>query len=101
MHDLSSDSSTSEEIVLLDPDGRSLSPPRRLTARQARPWLKRDNVPLGRRPCGAVIEWIPTADRDAFAARLRRIEGKDCNPHGDMLLFTLPPDGHALVLDEE
>jgi len=85
---------------LLDPDGLSLSSPRRLTAKQARPWLKRDTVPLGLLSCGTAIDWIPAADRDAFAARLRRIEGKDCNPDGDLLLFTLPPNRHALVLDD-
>ena len=81
--------SVREDVVLLDPDGFSLPPPHRLTARDTRPWVKREDVPLGLLPCGAAIEWTPDADRAAFAARLRRIEGKDCNPVGDLLLFTL------------
>jgi hypothetical protein len=94
------DGSVSEDVVLLDPDGHPLPAPRRLTARDARPWVKREDVPLGLLPCGAAIEWTPGADRDAFAVRLRRIEGKDCNPAGDLLLFTLTHDRHALVLDD-
>jgi hypothetical protein len=96
----SPDNSTSEEVVLLDPDGLPLPPPRRITARQARPWIKRADVLLGVLPCGTAIDWIPGADRDAFAVRLRRIEAKDCNLGGDVLLFALAGNRHALVLDD-
>jgi hypothetical protein len=94
------DASTIEDVVLLDPDGFSLPLPRRLTARQARPWVQRDDVPLGLLPCDAAINWIPATDRDSFAGRVRRIEGKDCHPNGDVLLFTVSRNRHALVLDD-
>ena len=91
---------SSEEILPADPDGHPLPPFRRMTIKQARPWIRRDHVPLGVWPCGSPIEWVSAAGRAAFATRLRRAEGKDCNTDGDALLFTLPHDGHAVVIDE-
>ncbi|MCE0538126.1 hypothetical protein LWF15_21760 [Kineosporia rhizophila] len=94
------DTSDGEEIVPCDPDGRPLPEPRRMPINQARPWIKREHVPLGVWPCGLPITWVPAADRAALATRLRRAEGKDCNVAGDALLFSLPQDGHAVVIDE-
>ncbi len=84
----------------LGPDGCSLPAPQRMTLRRARSWIKREQVALGVWPCGSAIEWVPADERAAFAVRLRRAEGKDCNLDGDALLFTITAERHAIVLDE-
>lgn len=88
------------EIELLDPSGRPMGTPQRLTARRARPWVKRPDVPLGVLPCGGPIRWSPAEDRPAVAAEIRKHENADCEPAGDVLLFPLADGTHALALDD-
>lgn len=90
-----------QPVVLapLHPGGAPLTAPRRLSTKQARPWLKREDVLLGRWLCGA-IEWAPAQDRAAFAAGLRARTGPDCHPNGDFLLYRLADGQRCLVLEE-
>ncbi|MCZ2827344.1 hypothetical protein O2W14_00660 [Modestobacter sp. VKM Ac-2986] len=85
------------EDVLHAPDGELLTHGRRVTHRAARPWLRRDDALVGVWPCDSLVEWVPAADRPAFAAQERRAEGRDCNVAGDVLLFRLA-DGRPVVV---
>ncbi|MGY1713073.1 hypothetical protein ACI78R_01305 [Geodermatophilus sp. SYSU D01106] len=72
-----------------------------MTRRDARSWLKREDVLLGRWPCGPAVEWIAAeGDRLRFAAKVRQGEGSDCNPAGDVLLHRLHSGRTAVVLEE-
>ena len=77
------------------PDGRALEGARRLTYRQARPWLRRSEVIIGVQPCGTAISWLADDERQALVQQLRHAEGKDCNVAGDVLLYRLP---HSTVI---
>jgi hypothetical protein len=82
------------------PDGEPLTHGRRMTYRDARSWVKRGNVLLGRWPCGQTIEWVPEQERKAFVARARQAEGKDCNVVGDVVLYRLADGRPAVVIEE-
>ena len=91
---------TGGETALHSPDGEPLTHGRRATHRAARPWLRRDDALVGVWPCDSPFEWVPAAERPAFAARERRAEGRDCNVAGDVLLFRLA-DGRPVVVVQE
>ena len=73
---------------------------RRMTYREARSWMKRQDALLGKWPCGPTIEWVPDQERQAFTAGVREAEGKDCNLAGDVVLYRLA-DGRPIVVIEE
>jgi hypothetical protein len=82
------------------PNAEALTKGRRLTYRQARPWLKRSDVPIGVRPCGTGIRWLPEDERQTYAQRLRHAEGRDCNVAGDVLLYRITDSSKVLVVEE-
>ena len=88
-----------EDGGLRGPSGQPLTVGRRLTYRQARPWLRRSDAVVGLRPCGMEVNWLPDDERQAVVERLRHAEGKDCNVAGDVLLYRLP-DGNIVVVEE-
>lgn len=79
--------------------GQALEGARRLTYRQARPWLRRSDAVNGLRPCGIEVHWVADDERQALVERLRHAEGKDCNVAGDVLLYRLG-GGNVIVVEE-
>ncbi len=61
----------SEEVVLLDPEGFSMSSPQRMTIKQARPWINRDEIPLGIWSCASAIEWSASGEKTTAQGWLR------------------------------
>lgn len=88
-----------EDGALRGPNGQALVGGRRLTYRQARPWLRRTDAFVGLRPCGMEVHWIADDQRRAVVERLRHVEGKDCNIAGDVTLYRLA--GASFVVVEE
>lgn len=84
---------------LLGPSGQVLRRARRLTYRQARPWLGRGDAVIGLRPCGMEVTWVADDERQAVVERLRHAEGKDCNVAGDVLLYR-SSYGSVVVVEE-
>ena len=73
---------------------------RRLTYRQARPWLRRPDVIVGVRPCGMEVRWVSDEERTQLVARWRHAEGKDCNVAGDVLLYRGAGEVTVVVVEE-
>ena len=82
------------------PDGEALTHERRLTYREARPWLKRSSVRIGVVPCGTGLRWLEADERDGFVQKLRHAEGRDCNVAGDVLLYRTAKESKVLVVEE-
>jgi hypothetical protein len=80
--------------------GEPLTQGRRMTQREARSWMKRRDVLVGRGRCGTTIEWVPEHERAGQAARVRQDEGMDCNVQGDVLLFRVADGRPVLVIEE-
>lgn len=84
----------------LAPNGEPLTDGRRMTLRDARAWLRREGVAVGRLPeCAEQVEWLQGVERREFVSRLRHIEGRDCNVGGDVLLYTLCDGGRVAVVE--
>ncbi len=81
------------------PGGEPLTRGRRMPLRQARSWVRREDVLLGRWPCGSPVEWVSGQEREALAARVRH-GGRDCTVAGDVLLFRLADGRRALVVEQ-
>ena len=79
-----------DAVQLRGPSGHNLDRARRMTYRQARPWLRRRDAVIGLRPCGVEVNWMADHERPALVERLRQAEGKDCNVAGDVLLYRTP-----------
>jgi hypothetical protein len=90
----------SSEFIPRGPGGELLTQGRRMTYRDARSWMKRRDVLLGRSRCSSTIDWVPDPESAAEAARLRQNEGLDCNVDGDVVLYRLA-DGRPVVVIEE
>ena len=58
--------------------------------------MKRSDALLGRWRDPA-IEWVPDQERSAFVAWVRQVEGKDCDPAGDIALYRLA-DGRPVYV---
>ena len=82
------------------PNGEPLTRQRRLTYREARPWLKRSSVLIGVAPCGTDIRWLRDDERDGYVQQLRHAEGRDCNVAGDVLLYRMTDSNTVLVVEE-
>jgi hypothetical protein len=82
------------------PSGEPLTHGRRTTLRDARTWLRREGVAVGRLPeCSEQVEWLEGAERRNFVSRLRNSEGRDRNVGGDVLLYTLCDGGRVAVVE--
>jgi hypothetical protein len=86
------------EVLPHLPDGEPLTDGRRMTYRQARPWLRRGEALVGVWPSHAPVEWMPEQDRTELTAAARRAEGRDCNVAGDVLLFRRADGRPVLVV---
>jgi hypothetical protein len=95
-----SDEVNDEADMPRGPDGEELTRQRRLTYRQARPWLKRSNVRIGVAPCGSSVRWVQEEERQTYVQQLRQAEGRDCNVAGDVLLYRNLEGASALVVEE-
>jgi hypothetical protein len=82
------------------PNGEELTRERRLTYREARPWLKRSSVLIGVMPCGTDVRWLQDDERQGYVQQLRHAEGRDCNVAGDVLLYRMPDSAKVLVVEE-
>jgi hypothetical protein len=90
-----------ETVQPRGPNGEALTRARRMTYRQARPWLKRSDVRIGVMPCGTDIRWLQEDDeRQSYVEHLRRAEGGDCNVAGDVLLYRITDSVKVLVVEE-
>ena len=87
------------DTELRGPNGQALVRARRLTYRDARPWLRRTDALIGTRPCGVEVAWVADDERQALLERLRHAEGKDCNVAGDVLLYR-SQGGTVIVVEE-
>jgi hypothetical protein len=86
----------------LAPSGEPLTDGHRVTLREARTWLRRERVAVGRLPeCSQKVQWLEGADRQEFVSRLRHSEGRDCNVGGDVLLYMLCDGGRVAVVEVE
>ncbi|SDN97380.1 hypothetical protein SAMN05660199_01002 [Klenkia soli] len=81
------------------PDGELLERGRRLTFRDARPWVRRQSALVGVWNCGTPVAWAVGDARRALVDRIRASEGGDCNIGGDVLLFRLADGRRAVVVD--
>ena len=86
------------ESIPRAPGGEPLTHGRALTYREARTWMKRSDALLGQWR-GSTIEWVPDPERAAFVAWVRQVEGKDCDPAGDVALYRLADGRPVLVID--
>ena len=82
------------------PAGELLTKHRRLSYRDARPWLKRSSVVLGAMACGREIRWLRDDERHDYVQQLRHAEGQDCNVAGDVLLYRTSGGLTVLVVEE-
>lgn len=82
------------------PNGEQLTRQRRLTYREARPWLKRSSVLIGVEPCGTDVRWLRDDERHEYVQQLRHAEGRDCNVAGDVLLYRMKNGTTVLVIEE-
>lgn len=89
----------SNESLPRAPGGEALMHGRQLTYREARSWLKRADVVLGRWR-GTTIEWASDEERSSLVMWMRRIEGKDCDPSGDVVLYRLSGGQPVLVVGQ-
>ena len=96
---MSETGSNEADTELRGPSGQALVRARRLTYREARPWLRRSDAVIGLRHCGVEVTWVADEERQALLERLRHAEGKDCNVAGDVLLFR-SRDGTVVVVEE-
>ncbi len=86
------------ESIPRAPGGEPLTRGRAMTYRDARSWMKRSDALLGRWR-GPTIEWVPDQERPAFVAWVRQVEGRDCDPAGDVALYRLADGCPVLVID--
>jgi hypothetical protein len=87
-----------DESILRAPGGEPLTRGRSMTYREARSWMKRSDALLGRWR-GPTVEWVPDQERPAFVAWVRHVEGKDCDPAGDVALYRRADGRPVLVID--
>jgi hypothetical protein len=95
-----SDASQDEVHRHRGPNGEQLTRQRRLTYREARPWLKRSGVRIGVEPCGTDVRWLRDDERQEYVQHLRHAEGRDCNVAGDVLLYYMTDSTTVLVIEE-